>query len=93
MAITGWELTSRFKRDYKKLDLGLQARVDEALLELVPWPTAGKLRHHTLSGYTPALHVVDLTTNKSYQMTFTVVGTVARMHRVSSHKEIDRSPA
>jgi ABC-type protease/lipase transport system fused ATPase/permease subunit len=92
MPISHWELTSRAKRDYKRLDAALQERVDEVLRMLVPWPTAGALRHHTLSGYRPPIHVVDVTVNRSHQLSFTVEGTVARVLRVSTHREIDRSP-
>jgi hypothetical protein len=91
MPIATWELTSRFKRDYKRLDATLQARVDEVLFLLVPWPSSS-LRPHTLNGYKPAIYVVDLTPNKSHQMTFRVEGTVAKMLRVCTHREVDRTP-
>lgn len=92
MSISGWELTSRFKRDYKRLDPTTQERVDAVLRMLVPWPTSAGLRHHTLSGYKPPVHVVDVYTNHSYQVSFRIEGTVARLLRVDTHREIDRSP-
>lgn len=93
MPIAAFEKTARFERDYKRLDAGLQARVDDVLREMVPWPAARSLRHHTLNGYKPPIHVVDVTTNKSHQLTFRLDGTVARLLRVSTHGEIDRTPA
>ena len=85
-------MTSRSKRDYKKLDANLQAKVDDVLRSLVPWPALGALRHHTLNGHTPTIHVVDVTRNRSHQLTFLIDGEVARILRVSTHREIDRSP-
>ncbi len=93
MALNGWEPTNRFRRDYKRLDPQLQAKVDEAIQALIPWPTNRAYRHHTLGGYTPPVHVIDVTTNHSHQLSFIIVdGTVARLLRVATHREIDRSP-
>ena len=92
MPIASWEKTDRFGREYGRLDPALQTRVDEVLRLMVPWPSARSLRHHSLSGYKPPIHVVDVTTNKSHQMTFTVTGSIAKLLRVATHKEIDRAP-
>lgn len=94
MALKEFQLTARFVRDYKKLDTKLQERVDEVLKnDLVPWPVRQSLRHHTLSGYKPPIHVIDVTSNKAYQITFRVDGDRAILLRVASHREIDRAPA
>lgn len=87
------QLTDRFKRDFKKLDSQLQARVEEIIRdELFPWPTRRSLRHHTLSGYRPPIHVLDVTTNHSHQLTFECDGSIAKLLRVGTHKQIDGDP-
>ncbi|HYE70811.1 MAG TPA: hypothetical protein VD932_04730 [Aquabacterium sp.] len=91
-AIQSLALTDRFKRDYKRLDAGLQAMVDDILRnDFMPWPRHCR-RHHTLSGYRPTVHVIDVTSNHSHQITFNLDGTVARLLRVGTHKQISRDP-
>lgn len=93
MPIAKIELTDRFKRDFKRLDLALQLRVQTILSDdLIPWPTRGVLRHHTLSGIKPPVHVLDVGSNHSHQITFQLDGNVAKLLRVGTHREIDRSP-
>lgn len=93
MPIAKIELTDRFKRDFKRLDPALQLRVETILTEqLIPWPTRGTLRHHTLSGIKPPVHVLDVVGNHSHQITFQLDGDVAKLLRVGTHREIDRRP-
>ena len=94
MPIASIEFTDRFKRDFKRLDAVLQRRVEKILAEqLIPWPGRGSLRHHTLSGPYPPVHVIDVMGNHSHQVTFRMDGDTARLLRVGTHREIDRSPA
>lgn len=93
MPIATIELTERFKRDFKRLDPVLQLRVQDILADqLIPWPTRGALRHHTLSGIKPPVHVLDVVGNHSHQITFQLNGDVATLLRVGTHREIDRTP-
>lgn len=93
MLIVSIELTGRFKRDFKRLDAALQRRIEAILQDdLMPWPGRGSLRHHTLSGFRPTVHVIDVAGNHSHQITFVLNGGVAKLLRVASHVEIDRDP-
>lgn len=93
MEISLIELTERFERDYKRLPPELQRLAKEIIKnQLKPWPSKKALRHHTLSGYKPTIHKIDITPNHSHQITFWLDGSVARLLRIGSHKEIDRQP-
>lgn len=93
MPIVSVALTTRFKRDFKRLELQLQQRVEHILkFDLKPWPGRGSLRHHTLAGFRPTIHVIDVSSNHSHQITFVLNGDVARLLRVATHVEIDRDP-
>jgi mRNA-degrading endonuclease YafQ of YafQ-DinJ toxin-antitoxin module len=93
MPIRQIELTERFKKDFKRLPREIAEQAKAIIRDdIVPWPTKKALRHHTLSGHKPTIHKVDVTPNKAYQITFSIDGDVARLLRVATHGEIDRSP-
>lgn len=93
MTIRRIELTERFKRDFKRLPREFADIVKTIIAEhIMPWPTKASLRHHTLSGFKPVIHKVDVTPKKSYQITFSVDGDTAKLLRVATHREIDRDP-
>lgn len=92
MLLTGFTRTQRFQRDFRKLDEPLRLAVAQALKDLLNDPVPKALRHHTLSGYRPTIHVVDVTRNHSHQITFECDGTTAVLLRIGTHKEIDRLP-
>lgn len=92
MAITCFERTVRFQREFKKLDPQLQAKVKKALEGLLQNPFPKALRHHTLNGYCPTVHVVDVTPNHAYQITFNWLGEKAILLRVGTHRHIDENP-
>lgn len=90
--IRSFQYKPRFERQYKRLDPETQKAVDEALELLKQYPLPGKLRHHTLSGTKPKVHVVDVKSNHSYQLTFHLDGDEAVLLRVGTHAQIDISP-
>lgn len=93
MGIVTVELSDRFKSDYKKLDPQLQSKVKDIIAnDLIPFPIKRSLRHHTLNGHKPPIHVIDVTTNHAYQITFWIDGDVARLLRVDTHRRIDQNP-
>jgi hypothetical protein len=56
-----------------------------------PW--AKSLRLHQLTGYAkPAIWKIDVYANHSWQITFEMEGTTARLVRLATHKKIDRDP-
>ena len=93
MSIRVVDLTERFKSDFKQLDPQLKNRVKDIIAnQLIPFPIKGSLRHHTLNGHKPPIHVIDVTGNHAYQITFWIDGDVARLLRVDTHKRIDLNP-
>ena len=86
------QVTERFRSDYKALDPQLCNAVDRVLKDLMCTPFPRALRHHTLSGHRPKIHVVDVTPNHSHQVTFHWDGDVIRLLRVGTHRQIDRRP-
>lgn len=84
--------TQAFQRDLRRLDAQTQEKVRAVLKKMLQAPMPGALRHHTLSGYRPTVHVVDVCPNHAYQLTFNLVGDTAELLRVGTHREISRSP-
>lgn len=92
MPITRLRRTARFERDFKRLDQQLQGRVYVVLQRLMQDPIPGSLRHHTLNGHFPTVHVIDVTTNHSHQITFNLSGDEAILLRIGTHRQIDLNP-
>lgn len=86
------EFTQRFEREYKRLDPQTQAAADATLRALYQDPLPRALRHHTLNGHRPKIHVVDVTSNHSHQITFHWDGDLLRLLRIGTHRQIDLSP-
>lgn len=84
--------TERFARELRKLDPELTKKAKVALEKLLQSPVPKTLRHHTLSGYKPTVHVIDVCSNKSHQITFNLDGDVAVLLRIGTHKQISRDP-
>lgn len=91
MAIS-FEYTERFKDDFGRLSAEQQEAARECLEKIKQSLSLKSLRHHTLGGYRPTIHKVDVTCNKAYQITFELNGTVAKLLRVGTHKQLNRSP-
>lgn len=92
LRVTALEPTERFKKDLRRLDGQTQGLVSDALKQLLLNPLPKSLRHHTLGGHRPTIHVIDVRGNHSHQVTFNMQGSVALLLRVGSHKQIDRDP-
>ena len=91
--ITGVDVgNSAFKRDVKALPPDIRSALTECLKELIKDPTPSRLRLHGLHREHRGIFSVDVTPNHAYKATFTVEGGIARMRRVGSHKQIDRTP-
>ncbi len=86
-------MTGRFERDYKRLDHGLQGKVDTVLLNLTKNPRSPMLRFEKLGGYRrPSIHTVHVTPNHSHKLSFEIDGDTAILRRIGTHKEIDGAP-
>lgn len=87
-----FQRTERFDRDFRRLPPDIQAAVGDALKHLIQHPLPSGLRHHTLSGHRPTVHVIDVMSNHSWQLTFNMEGTTAVLLRVDTHRRIDSNP-
>ena len=91
----GWTArpSPRFVRDYARLPIDIQKRVDACLRDLAQDPVPGTRRLHCISigGRRPQVFSVDVLPNKSYKLSFEVDGRFAVLRRVGTHQEIDRA--
>jgi len=92
MRIESVSRSRRFDRDFKKLSPDLQRAAVDAIRDLMKDPVPERRRKHQLSGYWPPVHVIDVMSNHSWQITFRLEGTVAVLLRVATHHDIDRHP-
>lgn len=94
LGLKGTETTSTFDNDFKRLPEDIKELVIDCLKTLRKnEPLPAKLRFNKLSGYkNPNVYAVHVTRNHAYKLTFEIIDGVARLRRVGTHKEIDRSP-
>lgn len=86
------ELSERFRKDYRRLDPNTQCAADDAIRKLYEDPIPGALRHHTLGGHKPKIHVIDVRANHAHQITFHWDGNTIRLLRIGTHRQIDAAP-
>lgn len=92
LVVESLDYTERFRSDFKRLDAEMQQATRDCLAALLQTPIRKTLRHHTLNGYRPKIHKIDVTPNHAYQVTFEVSDGVAKLLRVGTHKQLDRAP-
>lgn len=95
-----YDRTSRFKREYKRLDKPMQERVRDKLVDLLKHPFPPGLAFEKLKGYSnPDIYSFHVTGN--YKASLAVERragkdgqtlTVAVLRRIAPHNEIDRAP-
>ena len=91
--VTAFTRTQRFEDELKNAPGDAQAAAAEALTMLQRNPRSARLRLHTLSGYgKPTIWKIDVYANRSWQITFELDGTTARLKRLATHRAIDRDP-
>lgn len=84
---------SSFQNDYKSLPDDIKAQLKERLKLLLEDPPPKKLRLEKLSGYKkPGIYTIHITANHSHKLSFELVGSVAVLRRIGTHKDIDRKP-
>lgn len=85
--------SDKFLHELKRLDPGTQNAAKEALRLLQTNPKASTLRCKPRTGLgRPLIWKIDVYSNKSYQISFEMVGRVAHLKRIATHKQIDRNP-
>lgn len=91
--VTGFTRSARFEAEVGCLQPDTIAALGEALKLLLANPSAGRLRLHSLKGYSkPTIYKIDVFANKSWQVTFELEGTTAHLRRIAPHAKIDRDP-
>lgn len=91
VSISTIETTSRFDKDYSKLDRQLKELVSEKLPQLLLNPMPTGLRFEKLKGYRkPSIYTIHVTGN--YKISIELKGEIAVLRRVACHDDIDRLP-
>ncbi len=82
-----------FQNSYRSLSDEVKACFKEAYRSLLDDPQPKKLRLEKLSGHkNPGIYTIHITPNHSHKLSFELIGTVAELRRIGTHKEIDRTP-
>lgn len=82
-----------FQNSYRALPGDIKEAFKVAYRLLMTDPQPKKLRLEKLSGYKrPGIYMIHITQNHSHKLSFELVGTVAELRRIGTHKEIDRTP-
>lgn len=82
-----------FKNSFKKLSNEQKLEAAEAIEDLRCSPIPALRRFKSLTGFAnPKIYTIHVTSNHSHKLSFELVGTVAVLRRVGTHKEIDRAP-
>lgn len=82
-----------FENSFKKLSEEQKAEARQAILDLLRQPIPALRRFKSLTGYVnPKIFTIHVTRNHSHKLSFELVGSVAVLRRVGTHKEIDRAP-
>ena len=93
LTVTGFRYTVCFERDLKRAPPDIRQDAKTALERLKANPASNSLRCHPLPGYgRPLLYKIDVTTNRAWQITFEMEGTIAALRRIGTHKLLDREP-
>lgn len=91
VVVTGWQPSVRYSKEYRKLTPQMQERVDGKLADLQKNPRPPGLGFEKLKGHSnPDIYTLHITGN--YKLSFELNGSVAFLHRVATHNEIDRAP-
>lgn len=85
--------TQSFIKDYQRLSPDIRQAVDQCLKDLERDPIPASRRAHSVSakGERPKVFTVDVMSNKSYKLSFSLEGSMAMLRRVATHREIDRN--
>jgi hypothetical protein len=89
--ITAWRGSTRFHKEYVRLEIVMRDRVDTRLRMLLQSPLAPGLGFEKLKGYSnPDIYTIHATGN--YKISFEIENGIAYLRRVAPHDEIDRAP-
>lgn len=93
LIVEGFDYSDKFSKELGKLDPNIRQAAKEALKLLMENPKSATLRCKPRPGFgQPLIWKIDVYSNKSYQITFEMIGRVAHLKRVAKHDSIDRDP-
>lgn len=88
--LTGFDFTSRYKRERKGAPDDVRKAADQAVSDLLKNPRSH--RCHALKGFKPTVFAVDVFSNHSWQLTFEIDDGKMILRRLAKHNSIDRTP-
>jgi hypothetical protein len=93
LVVETFDFSGKFLRELSRLDPNTQKAAKQSLALLQANPKAATLRCKPRPNFgRPLLWKIDVYSNKSYQISFEMVGRVACLKRIATHAEIDRNP-
>lgn len=92
MEIEQISYSEEFKADFDAAAPDIKDAVEAALTKLKANPHANSLRVHALNGYRPTLFKLDVLPNRSWQISFEIVGKHCTLRRLRPHKQMNRDP-
>lgn len=92
MRIARVSYTESFKQDLDRAPVDVRSAALDAIGRLVENPRAKSLRVHTLNGYRPTIFKFDVFPNRSWQISFELVGEDCTLRRLRTHRAMDRDP-
>lgn len=93
LVVGGFDFTESFRKELAACPLEVRQAVKDVLKKIRKNSDSGVLRLHPLKGYPkPTIYKIDVTSNKSWQISFEMDGTTAVLRRICTHGEMDRRP-
>lgn len=93
LVVEGFDYGEKFVKELSRLDPETQKAAKAALQLLQENSKAATLRCRPRPGFgRPMIWKIDVYSNKSYQITFEMVGREAHLKRIAKHSVIDRDP-
>lgn len=82
-----------FQNSFSKLPDDIKSEARAVIAALLEHPLPARLRFEKLKGYrNPNIYTVHVTRNHSHKLSFEMVGSIAVLRRVATHKQIDTAP-
>lgn len=82
-----------FAASAKRLPAEVLDHLKQALKDLIKDPQPKRIRLEKLKGNNrPPIYTIHVTPNHSHKLSFEIIGDVAVLRVVGTHKEIDRKP-
>lgn len=90
IVVSDVSMSESFLKDLQGVKPDIAQAAKDAIKLLRSNPRAGSLRLHPLRDHKPTVWKIDVLSNKSWQITFDLQGTTARLLRLAPHRVMDR---